>query len=373
MRSSYLTYLKNGINQGDYALPFKAAYRYLALSQARTLGKALTGPLHGTIFVTYACNLRCGMCDLPFRPTKYFKDGKKELSTEEMKELIDDFAHIGTTGLGFTGGEPWLRKDLVELVRYAKSKKMVAHTSSNGWYMNKENARKLIEAGLDAISFSLDGSTPETHDKSRGMFGSYDKVIEAIKNFQELNKELNKNVVIVVTCVFSVNNLDEIIEQVRLLKKLKVDKISFIPFHDIGKLIDGNETMQDFKITDDRIEQADRIVDKLIRMKKDGLPIESSVGYLKLFKDAIRGKHLPISCFAGYATVSIDSYGDIYPCFPRAEMGLGQNPPNIRDTRLREFWNSEGMKKIRHDIKDCRVFFWNNQTEVNLLFHPFKK
>jgi len=77
------------------------------------------------------------MCELFRRPAEYRRMGKKELTTEEMKKVIDDFAEIGTSGIGFTGGEPILRKDMLELIEYTKKKGMVTHMSSNGMAIDK--------------------------------------------------------------------------------------------------------------------------------------------------------------------------------------------------------------------------------------------
>lgn len=371
MRGSYLSYLLKQTVEGNVLIGPKRAVQYGGILLSKAAKRSLAGPFHGSIVVTYKCNLRCSMCYLWKGPGEYDKQhDKKELSTEEMKKVIDDFAEIGTAGIGFTGGEPILRPDMVELISHAHAKGMVTHMSSNGWLIaNREIAKRLIESGLDAIGFSLDGASPETHDHIRGK-GSYERVMKGIENILQLRKELKKRTKVVVVSVVSNYNVDELIDLVRILKEKGVDHVSFMPFHDIGMLSFGKENSHDYKVIDEKIERLNRAVDELINIKKKSKSIENSLAYLRLFKQAFMGKKLPISCYAGYATLCIGAYGDIYPCFPRMEGEISKGP-NVRQMSVKDYWHSQDIKKERDNIEKCRECFWNNQTEINLLFHPF--
>ncbi len=373
MRDLYLSYLLKKTIEGDLLIGVKKGLQYSGLVLSHATRKSLAGPFHGSIVVTYKCNLRCPMCFLWKGPGEYDKQhDKKELSTEEMFHLIDDFAAIGTAGIGFTGGEPILRPDMLDIIKYTKKKGMVTHMSSNGRIIaSKGIAKKVVESGLDAIGFSVDGALPKTHDAIRGK-GSYEGVLQAIDNIVVFRKELKSRIKIVVVCVVSNYNVDQLVDLVTILKKRGVDHISFMPFHDIGLFSSGKENSADFKIDQEKIERLNKAVDELINIRKKSKAIENSLAYLKLFKDAFAHKKLPFSCYAGYATLCIGAYGDIYPCFPRME-GEIEKGPNIRQTPLKEYWHSEQVKKDREKIRGCRDCFWNNQTEINLLFHPLYK
>ena len=372
MRKSYVSYFFMKIKGGDIFVAPRTAYQYLALKYSRARHKPFIGPLHGSIIATYRCNLRCSMCELYKRPAEYEKAGKCELSTSEMKRVIDDFAAIRTAGIGFTGGEPLLRQDMIELIAYAKSKGMITHMSSNGFAINEATAKKIMKSGLDAIGFSLDGSTKETHDGIRGVNGSYDRVINAISIFNKLNKTAKKKIIIIVVTVISTLNLHEIKDIVYKLKKMGVDKISFIPFHDIGVLSDSTPKMGRHKIRREELEKLDEVIDELAMIRKKESIIDSSEGYLRMFKYCFRDRPSPVPCYAGYATLAIDGYGDIYPCFPFAEIGLKGHVTNVRDIRLKDYWKSKKMQGVRDSIRDCRKCYWNNQAEINLLFYPNK-
>jgi len=376
MRGSYVSYLKQSMKNGDYSAPLKRAYQVLALKASRSRGAPLpgAGPLHGSITVTYRCNLKCGMCYLWKGPSQYgLKGVGEELTNAEMKKVIDDFAALGTAGIGFTGGEPMLRTDMIDLITYTKSKGMITHMSCNGFLTsNKDLCKKIIESGLDAIGFSLDGVSAETHDKVRGKEGSYERVLKSIDNFIELRKELNKDIKVIVVCVVSNYNVDELLSLIALLKERKVDHISFMPFHDIGLLGFKPENSMDFRIKARNLDKLNEVMDKIIDIKKSDSVLENSMAYLKLFKDCFAGKKWPTPCYAGYGTLAIGAWGHIYPCFPRMEAEVGKGP-NVRTTPLKEFWTSQLAKKMRDEIRECRECYWNNQAEINLLLHGAPK
>lgn len=127
------------------------------------------------LHVTKACNLRCVYC--------YFSAGKameKELSTEEMLSVLRDVYLLDPKRVVFTGGEPLLRKEILELAQAFKtmgSGKQLCLTS-NGTLINEENSSDLIE-NFDEIRISIDGPE-EINDAMRGK-GTYEKVMKALK------------------------------------------------------------------------------------------------------------------------------------------------------------------------------------------------
>jgi 12,18-didecarboxysiroheme deacetylase len=126
---------------------------------------------------TRRCNLKCVHCYAQSEDRDY----ADELSTEEAKVMIDDLAAFGAPVLLFSGGEPTLRKDLLELMKYAKGKGMRVVISTNGTQITPEKAAQYAEVGLSYVGVSLDGGR-ETHDRFRGIAGSFDKAIEGIRN-----------------------------------------------------------------------------------------------------------------------------------------------------------------------------------------------
>ncbi len=127
--------------------------------------------------VTYACNLRCKHC--------YASAGKAredELTDEEALDLVDRLSNMGVTIIAFSGGEPLVRKNILDLARRAHENGMYVSIATNGTLITKEKARQLKEAGVDYLQISLDGSTAETHDDFRGIPGAFERTIKGIKN-----------------------------------------------------------------------------------------------------------------------------------------------------------------------------------------------
>lgn len=127
--------------------------------------------------VTYACNLHCKHCYATAG-----KPWKDELTTEEAKRAIDIFDRAGVTIIAFSGGEPLVRPDIMELARYATDKGIYVAMATNGTLITKKKAREMKEAGVQFVQISLDGLDAKTHDEFRGVKGAFDKTVQGIKN-----------------------------------------------------------------------------------------------------------------------------------------------------------------------------------------------
>lgn len=170
--------------------------------------------------VTYACNLRCKHC--------YATAGKPledELTTEEALETIDKFDKFGVTIISFSGGEPLVRKDILDLTSYAAEKGIYVALATNGTLITEERAKQLKENGVSYLQISLDG-TEATHDAFRGIKGCWAKTIEGIKN--AVRQGFFVNVSMTVTKL----NLHEVPQVIEFCRKLGVDwfmHYNFIP------------------------------------------------------------------------------------------------------------------------------------------------
>lgn len=140
-----------------------------------------------TILITKRCNFNCPGCSSSSPEyTKNFKIDPTEMSTEEIKKIIDQVS-VFKPFIYFSGGEPTLRSDLLELIRYTKEKKLVCALTTNGSLSNKKFLEKLISTKLDFLSVSIDGSA-FFHNKMRNYKGAFQKASGAIKDLVELKK-----------------------------------------------------------------------------------------------------------------------------------------------------------------------------------------
>ncbi|MAG07336.1 hypothetical protein CMI46_00795 [Candidatus Pacearchaeota archaeon] len=151
------------------------------------------------------CNLNCAHCGAI--KEKY----EKELTTEQIKNLVDQLAKIKTRFFAATGGEPLLRKDILDVMKYATDKGIKTGLATNGFFIDEKKAKEIKDAGILSIQVSLDG-TEETHNKIRGNNLSFQRATNAIK----LLHKQNIKIVSVATTVTPMNfndlkNLKEIL------------------------------------------------------------------------------------------------------------------------------------------------------------------
>ncbi|MFO1464410.1 MAG: radical SAM protein [bacterium] len=153
--------------------------RSLALRLSRRFsGRRI--PATATLAVNRACQCECEHCSAVF----YNHGGSAELSGETWHEAIRQGLDLGVTEVIFLGGEPLLRRDLVELVRAVDSQRAVATLFTNGEFLSPERCAALAGAGLLGAFVSLDSPEPEEHDRLRRRPGLYDKALAGIAHLQ---------------------------------------------------------------------------------------------------------------------------------------------------------------------------------------------
>jgi molybdenum cofactor biosynthesis enzyme MoaA len=174
------------------------------------------------MIITEYCNFKCPYCR--GLKSEIYGDRKfKQLSLDEIKRNIDYWCEgEPLENIRFSGGEPTLHKDIVEIIAYAKSKgiKRIA-ISTNG--SNKFSLyKKLIEAGANDFSISLDACCAEDGDKmSGGVKGSWGTVIENIR-------KISKETYVTVGVVLTPDNIDKTIDTIRFAHDLGVSDIRII-------------------------------------------------------------------------------------------------------------------------------------------------
>ncbi|HSR13984.1 MAG TPA: radical SAM protein, partial [Thermodesulfobacteriota bacterium] len=162
------------------------------------------------------CNLKCVHCYSHSADREY----AGELTTAEGKALIEDLARFGSPVMLFSGGEPLLRKDLLELATLATERGMRAVLSTNGTLITREKARDLKRIGLSYVGVSLDGMEG-THDRFRGVKGAFASALAGIRNCQEAGIKVGLR--------FTINrrNFGEVAGIFDLLEKESIPRVCF--------------------------------------------------------------------------------------------------------------------------------------------------
>jgi len=301
------------------------------------------------------------MCDLPLRDKALKERGLKELSTLQLKGVIKSFADLGIAGIGFTGGEPLLRADIYELLKYTKELNMITHLNTNGFFLNEKSIEKILIVGVDSLNISLDGADENTHDEMRRHPGAFNKVMKAIACINEIRKKKNFRIRLKTVTVINEMNIDQIPDLLQLAIKLRIDCLEFIP-------------QQPFAFSEDNsvydavfFEKLRKYIDYIEKFKQGKISIENSPRHLKLFEKSFRNAKMPFSCYAGYNSYAVDCYGEIYPCVPwfNWDRSIG----NLADLDLKKFWYSDRYNKVRKEILKCKGCYLNCQSELNLLFN----
>lgn len=179
-------------------------------------------PVSASIEATTNCNLHCPECPSGL---KKFSRQTGTINLKSFKNCIDPLSKNLAYLMIYFQGEPYLNKDFFELVNYAKSKRIYTATSTNGHFLDDENARKTIESGIDRLIISLDGPNEESYTAYR-VGGDFNKVIDRIKNVVKWKKKLNSNKpYIILQCLILKSNEHLINEITQLSKQLEVDKL----------------------------------------------------------------------------------------------------------------------------------------------------
>ncbi len=226
------------------------------LTGSRIVGKILYSkaaskrmPIIANLLINNDCNIKCFYC-FP----QVFKREVKQFTTQELIELIDNFHDRGTEVMVLLGGEPLLRKDIGEIIRYVKSKKMICEVITNG-YLVEQKINELKD--LDSLCVSIDGDE-ESNDKNREK-GSYLQALKAIR----IAKEYGVNVRIhSVLTKYTYDSLGHLME---LAKGLGVQvNYSQATIHTEHEALE---------MSDDELK---KFWKKLIEFKKAGYPVGNS-------------------------------------------------------------------------------------------------
>jgi heme b synthase len=156
--------------------------------------------------ITRNCNLSCVHC----RASATMGPYEGELDTAACLNLLDQIKEVGDPIIILTGGEPLLRPDIFEIARYGTDKGLRMVMAPNGTLLTGEIARKLVDAGIQRISISLDGATKESHDRFRGVEGAYEGALQGIQHAKEAGIEFQINTTITQTNLHEIQDIQNL-------------------------------------------------------------------------------------------------------------------------------------------------------------------
>lgn len=322
-------------------------------------------PYKVTLISTYLCNSRCRTCNIWKIYQEQPEKKKEELSNEELYQAVSSLKE-NLVWLNITGGEPLLRNDLAGLVSkiYSTSKNLrFINMPINGLEpgLAKETLSKICSLCTEAavyVSLSLDGLHAD-YKEIRGIDG-FPLVLET---YHQLTSLPFKNLVILFGITLSKFNLGSVFKTVEFLKSIKASYI--ITFSLELELFQNQGTGVDLRMTGQEAFSCLRSLEK--EFKVDSLTDFLPKGYLRLGELFLREGKTPLACPAGYATITLDPYGNIIPC-PFLKVSYG----NVKEQGFDLPKIIKEGYPIRKQLGDCRLCWQSCQAYPAMFSSPLK-
>lgn len=199
-------------------------------------------PLEAMIELTYGCNLRCVHC---YNPTHQAKD---ELATAQIKALIDQLIEAGCLDLAFTGGEIFTRRDLFEILVYAKNKGLAITLLTNATRITPERADRIQALHPHCVEISIYGATQATYESVTRIPGSFGHFMTGVQLLRERTVPL-----LIKMPVMTLNQ-----HEVRQAKALVEGwGIKFIYSTEISPRVDGSLEPLQYRLAPDEVVRVD--------------------------------------------------------------------------------------------------------------------
>jgi MoaA/NifB/PqqE/SkfB family radical SAM enzyme len=337
-----------------------ASHLYSALPYYLSRNGYAFPPWHYFLEPTRRCNQRCSMCQYIhwLETTSLAEQRAGELSTEEWQRVIDQTGRFSL--VTFTGGEPWVRKDFAELLKYASARRRT-HFISNGTAINEERARLCVGLaplrpggkGLNAVGISIEGPA-EIHDAVVRLDGAFERATRAIRMLTCLREEEGKRGPFVhVTTVVQEANLDTLDQMPAIVAETGADILNLVlevRLHDLPGL--GYVDPETFKREDVHLPVIDRVrltqaldatIDAAARRGVElRLPRMSREHILEYYAGGL--DLCAFVCRSPWTTLFVNYQGDVFPC-------LIQKIGHIHEKRLKDLWNGPEMRAFRKHIR----------------------
>ncbi|MDI9615817.1 MAG: radical SAM protein [Methanothrix sp.] len=279
--------------------------------------------------VNTACNLRCSFCP-------HWRRRGREMSLEEIMEMLDEAARFGIGAYNAWATEPLLRDDIDEILRHARSLGMVTSLVTNGILLSE---RMNDLESLNYLTVSVDGIESLREIRGIGLNEILDGIVEARR----------RGIEVLMNCVISDKNLGELAPLVKLAEKIDA-WISFEPLHEFDEA-----ECDDLRIRDrERYRSA---IGELIDLKSRGSPIINSITYLRM----IQQRAPEFRCHASDLILHVSADGIVYACRVHDEP-LGHVSSGISNV-----WR-ESREMRRRISEGCRGCLFFGYVENSLLY-----
>ncbi len=293
------------------------------------VGKALALgiPLSVQLDLTYRCNERCVHCYLDHHD-------HGEMTTAEIKNVLDQMAEAGVFYLTISGGEIMMRRDFFAILEHARARTFSIKLKTNGILIDEKGADRIKSLGVESIQVSIYSHRPEVHDAITKLPGSLAQSIEAIRRLRA------RGLRVIVANVLMTRNAQDYPGVQELARELGAQ---FLMDPTVTPMMDGDRSILDLNVDE--------------RTLREVFQNGALVGNVEEFCAPPQGpdddalNSLP--CSAGHTACYVSPYGDVYPCvqFP---LPCG----NVRRTKFADIWrHSPQLNEVRsitlRDMPSC--------------------
>jgi MoaA/NifB/PqqE/SkfB family radical SAM enzyme len=289
------------------------------------------------VMPTYRCHSRCQMCHI----WKYPSRVEDEITLEHIDKLPGGFARIN-----IGGGEPTLRRDIVEIVDILSEKTSHLEISTTGYLT--ERLVSIIKKHPDTrIRISLEG-LPQKNDEIRGLKNGFDHAMRSILKLKDLGA---RDVGFAIT--ISHRNSDELVDLYHLCAYMGIEFAQCV-VHDAWQ----------FRIPNNVIQNEEKVIEEMKGFIRALLLSQRRELFLRVkdwfraylnrgFINFLQGKKRFLPCGAGTDIFFLDPYGEIYPC-----NALKQSMGNIKEAGFEELWNGAQARRVREMVSTCGQNCW---------------
>ena len=300
---------------------------------------AVKPPLWLLAELTYACPLQCPYCSNPMEIAKY----KNELGTEDWFRVLQQARKMGATQLGFSGGEPLIRRDLEQLIAEARRLGFYTNLITSGVGMDENRVRAFKEAGLDHIQVSFQASTEELNNFIAGT--------DAFEHKLEMARQVKKQGYPMVLCfVLHRKNEDQIRDILDLAVALEADYVELATTQYYGWAYHNREQLLPTRA---QLAHAEMVAKEYQEKMKGRMKI------YYVIPDYYETR--PKRCMDGWGSVflTIAPDGTALPCHAARQLP-GLEFPNVRDKDVAWIWNESpafgrfrGLDWMKEPCRSC--------------------
>lgn len=288
--------------------------------------------LNGTVIVTYRCNARCNMCSRFKKPSK----PEEEISIETIRKLPKMYF------TNITGGEPFIREDLKDIVRelYKKSDRIVI--STNGFFTERiiDLCKEFPNVG---IRISIEG-LEETNNKIRGLEDGFNRGYSTLKKLVEL-----KHPDVGFGMTVQDENAKDLVELYKLSDELNME-FATASLHNSFYFVENKNIIKDRLMVAHEFE---KLINELLKSKEPKKWFRAYFNHGLI--NYIFGQKRLLPCDMAFDTFFIDPYGDVMPCNGTKEKEV---MGNLNEQTWEELWNSSQAENVRKKVRNCNRQCW---------------